>query len=96
MQSTESASLSQVRENMYHLHAIMVHSGSLNSGHYYCFIRPRLGDQWYKCNDNCVTKVGKELMFAVGRGGYQSRFEIGQNGENNIGSVFEKATPMNA
>ena len=51
MQSTESYLLSQSDgvssnaggkqsiRNLYHLHAILCHSGSLNRGHYYSFIK---------------------------------------------------------
>lgn len=43
-------------DELYHLQAILVHSGSINSGHYYCFIRPRIDDnKWYKLNDNKVS-----------------------------------------
>ena len=63
--------------NLYHLHAILVHSGSLNSGHYYCFIRPQLeSDQWFKFNDQCVSEVNQRHAFNVGMGGYTSNFEL--------------------
>lgn len=65
----------------YHLHAILVHSGSLNSGHYYCFIRPdisAMGDDgkplWYKFDDKIVTKVDQEVAFEVAKGGYTSTY----------------------
>jgi len=56
---------------LYHLHAILVHSGTINSGHYYCFIRPNSNDEkWYKFNDSVVSEVEKEVVFNVGMGGY--------------------------
>ncbi|KAG2315544.1 hypothetical protein Bca52824_018666 [Brassica carinata] len=37
--------------NLYTLHSVLVHSGGVNGGHYYAYIRPTLSDQWYKFDD---------------------------------------------
>ncbi|CAH8321728.1 unnamed protein product [Eruca vesicaria subsp. sativa] len=42
--------------NLYTLHSVLVHSGGIHGGHYYAFIRPTLSDQWYKFDDERVTK----------------------------------------
>lgn len=43
--------------NKYLLHSVLVHSGGVNGGHYYAFIRPTLrGDGWFKFDDERVTK----------------------------------------
>ncbi|XP_010491235.1 PREDICTED: ubiquitin carboxyl-terminal hydrolase 12 isoform X2 [Camelina sativa] len=42
--------------NLYTLHSVLVHSGGVHGGHYYAFIRPTLTDQWYKFDDERVTK----------------------------------------
>ncbi|KAM0883676.1 hypothetical protein ACQ4PT_031462 [Festuca glaucescens] len=42
--------------NLYTLHSVLVHSGGVNGGHYYAFIRPTLSNQWYKFDDERVTK----------------------------------------
>ncbi|KAJ6846627.1 ubiquitin carboxyl-terminal hydrolase 12-like [Iris pallida] len=42
--------------NLYTLHSVLVHSGGVHGGHYYAFIRPTLSDQWYKYDDERVTK----------------------------------------
>ncbi|PKA56995.1 Ubiquitin carboxyl-terminal hydrolase 12 [Apostasia shenzhenica] len=42
--------------NLYTLHGVLVHSGGVHGGHYYAFIRPTLSDQWYKFDDERVTK----------------------------------------
>ncbi|XP_015867926.2 ubiquitin C-terminal hydrolase 12 [Ziziphus jujuba] len=42
--------------NLYTLHSVLVHSGGVHGGHYYAFIRPTLTDQWYKFEDERVTK----------------------------------------
>ncbi|KAM0937163.1 putative ubiquitinyl hydrolase 1 [Dioscorea sansibarensis] len=42
--------------NLYMLHSVLVHSGGVHGGHYYAFIRPTLSEQWYKFDDERVTK----------------------------------------
>ncbi|XP_052200260.1 ubiquitin C-terminal hydrolase 12-like [Diospyros lotus] len=42
--------------NLYMLHSVLVHSGGAHGGHYYAFIRPTLSDDWYKFDDEWVTK----------------------------------------
>ncbi|OIW16247.1 hypothetical protein TanjilG_18962 [Lupinus angustifolius] len=42
--------------NLYTLHSVLVHSGGVHGGHYYAFIRPTLSEQWYKFDDERVTK----------------------------------------
>ncbi len=47
--------------NKYLLHSVLVHSGGVNGGHYYAFIRPSLrGDGWFKFDDERVTKERAE------------------------------------
>ena len=50
----------------YHLHAILIHSGTLDSGHYYCFIRPEESDAWFKFNDKEVTPSLITTAFTTG------------------------------
>ncbi|XP_058007535.1 ubiquitin C-terminal hydrolase 12 isoform X5 [Hevea brasiliensis] len=42
--------------NLYMLHSVLVHSGGVHGGHYYAYIRPTLADQWFKFDDERVTK----------------------------------------
>ncbi|XWS57103.1 hypothetical protein CRYUN_Cryun09bG0142700 [Craigia yunnanensis] len=42
--------------NLYTLHSVLVHSGGLHGGHYYAYIRPTVSDQWFKFDDERVTK----------------------------------------
>ncbi|XP_074565109.1 ubiquitin C-terminal hydrolase 13-like [Curcuma longa] len=42
--------------NLYTLHSVLVHSGGVHGGHYYAFIRPDLSEQWFKFDDERVTK----------------------------------------
>ena len=43
--------------NVYRLHSVLVHSGGPNGGHYYAFVRPLGSEQWYRFDDERVTKV---------------------------------------
>ena len=87
IKSSQSYSLSQSQpsllseeEDLYHLHAIMVHSGTINSGHYYCFIRPSVSSEtWFKFNDTQVSSVTQQVAFSVGMGGYNSVFELDED-----------------
>ncbi|CAN4126352.1 unnamed protein product [Withania somnifera] len=42
--------------SLYTLHSVLVHSGGVHGGHYYAYIRPTLSDQWFKFDDERVTK----------------------------------------
>ncbi|CAI9774541.1 unnamed protein product [Fraxinus pennsylvanica] len=49
--------------NLYTLHSVLVHSGGVHGGHYSAFIRPNLSHQWYKFDDERVTKAdAKEAL----------------------------------
>jgi len=61
-----------------------VHHGSLNNGHYYCYIRPGLEDKWYKFNDKTVSKVDSQVAFSTGMGGYTSKFELQEPSQQEI------------
>jgi hypothetical protein len=59
-----------------------VHTGSINSGHYYCFLNPRqpdgsISNQWYKFNDTVVTKAVTSTAISTGQGGFHSSFGFG-------------------
>jgi len=41
----------------YHLHSVLIHGGDVHAGHYYAFIKPKQENQWYKFDDEHVTKV---------------------------------------
>ncbi|KAI9047228.1 hypothetical protein LZ554_008682 [Drepanopeziza brunnea f. sp. 'monogermtubi'] len=42
---------------VYQLHGVLVHSGDLNAGHYYAFIKPNPDGWFYKYDDDRVTKA---------------------------------------
>ncbi|KAG0478767.1 hypothetical protein HPP92_013486 [Vanilla planifolia] len=54
--------------NLYTLHSVLVHSGGVHGGHYYAYIRQILLDQWFKFDDERVTKedVKKALVEQYG------------------------------
>lgn len=42
---------------IYQLHGVLVHSGDLNAGHYYAFIKPNKDGWFYRYDDDKVTKA---------------------------------------
>ena len=42
---------------IYHLHGVLVHSGDLNAGHYYAFLKPEKEGAWFKFDDDRVTRA---------------------------------------
>lgn len=48
---------------IYHLHGVLVHSGDLNAGHYYAFLKPHKKGFFYKFDDDRVTRAtSKEAL----------------------------------
>jgi ubiquitin carboxyl-terminal hydrolase 25 len=58
------------KKHPYHLHAICVHDGNANSGHYYAFIRDRFNKKWRRFNDIRVADVSEEDVFRESNGGH--------------------------
>ncbi|KAK0873290.1 ubiquitin-specific protease ubp15 [Friedmanniomyces endolithicus] len=44
---------------IYHLHGVLVHSGDLNAGHYYSFLKPEKNGEFYRFDDDRVTRAAK-------------------------------------
>ncbi|KAK3939543.1 ubiquitin carboxyl-terminal hydrolase [Diplogelasinospora grovesii] len=53
----------------YQLHGVLVHSGDLNAGHYYAFLKPNKEGWWYKYDDDKVTKATKREVLEDNFGG---------------------------
>jgi ubiquitin carboxyl-terminal hydrolase 25/28 len=53
----------------YHLHAIIIHNGKANDGHYYSFIYDRAAKLWYRFNDHTVSKEAEDIVFSEAYGG---------------------------
>ncbi|KAK3120269.1 hypothetical protein QOZ80_9AG0684800 [Eleusine coracana subsp. coracana] len=75
--------------NLYTLHSVLVHSGGVHGGHYYAFIRPTLSDQWYKFDDERVTKEDAKKALEEQYGGEEELPQINP-GFNNAPFKFTK------
>ncbi|XP_078514481.1 ubiquitin carboxyl-terminal hydrolase 25 isoform X3 [Lissotriton helveticus] len=56
----------------YQLHAVLVHEGQANAGHYWAYIFDRRQDRWMKYNDISVTKSSWEELERDSFGGYRN------------------------
>jgi ubiquitin carboxyl-terminal hydrolase 7 len=54
---------------IYQLHSVLVHSGDLNAGHYYAFIKPTKDGWFYRYDDDKVTKATIREVFEESYGG---------------------------
>lgn len=54
---------------VYQLHGVLVHSGDLNAGHYYAFIKPTADGWFYKYDDDRVTKATTREVLEENYGG---------------------------
>ncbi|KAL3335872.1 hypothetical protein AABB24_031873 [Solanum stoloniferum] len=76
--------------NLYTLHSVLVHGGSVTGGHYYAFIWPTLSNQWYKFDDERVTKVDAKRALEEQYGGQ------GKLPQTNPGYGFQISQNSNA
>jgi len=53
----------------YQLHGVLVHSGDLNAGHYYAFLKPEKEGWFYKYDDDKVTKATMREVLEENYGG---------------------------
>ena len=53
----------------YQLHGVLVHSGDLNAGHYYAFLKPNKDGWFYKYDDDRVTKATMREVLEENFGG---------------------------
>ncbi|CAN8095307.1 unnamed protein product [Discula destructiva] len=53
----------------YQLHGVLVHSGDLNAGHYYAFLKPNKEGWFYKYDDDKVTKATRREVLEDNFGG---------------------------
>ena len=65
-----------VKGEQFELYGILVHTGSVDCGHYFSYARSREGD-WFKFNDKVVSQVSLDVALRVGMGGYTSTFQQG-------------------
>eukprot|EP01094_Clydonella_sp_ATCC50884_P014697 TRINITY_DN251_c0_g1_i2.p1 TRINITY_DN251_c0_g1~~TRINITY_DN251_c0_g1_i2.p1 ORF type:complete len:646 (-),score=258.72 TRINITY_DN251_c0_g1_i2:1803-3698(-) len=73
----------------YTLFSVLVHSGDVYGGHYYAFVKPTTGPQWYKFDDDRVTKVTNEQAIDENFGGEIRTTHVNFYGEK-VTSVRKK------
>ncbi|KAK5694844.1 ubiquitin-specific protease ubp15 [Elasticomyces elasticus] len=64
---------------IYHLHGVLVHSGDLNAGHYYAFLKPEKNGEFYRFDDDRVTRAAKREAIDDNFGG-----DYATNGANGL------------
>nr|XP_040143135.1 ubiquitin carboxyl-terminal hydrolase 25 [Ictidomys tridecemlineatus] len=65
----------------YRLHAVLVHEGQANAGHYWAYIFDHHESRWMKYNDIAVTKSSWEELVRDSFGGYRNASAYSQAGE---------------
>ncbi|CAF0871823.1 unnamed protein product [Brachionus calyciflorus] len=60
-------------ENKYSLQAVLIHSGDIDFGHYYTFIKTDMSNKrWHKFDDNLVVECEERDVFSEGYGETQN------------------------
>ena len=54
---------------IYHLHGVLVHSGELNAGHYYAFLKPSKNGKFFRFDDERVTRATNREALEENYGG---------------------------
>ena len=49
------------KEPFYSLYAVINHTGSIDFGHYYSYIKFQGKDEWYEFNDSKVSKIEQKI-----------------------------------
>ena len=64
----------KTQEWPYYLHAIMIHDGVAEMGHFFTYVYDRVKKVWWKFNDCFVTQQKEEdvMLHALGGHGYMS------------------------
>ena len=62
-----------MKKNPYYLHAILIHEGDSDQGHYYAFIYDRNQFKWFRFNDYRVTEETEDKVFEESFGGTQKK-----------------------
>ncbi|KAG2187037.1 hypothetical protein INT44_003265, partial [Umbelopsis vinacea] len=58
-----SAKYDDLQECKYQLHAVFIHQGQANYGHYWIYIRDHVSGKWWKYNDTNVSEVSETEIF---------------------------------
>lgn len=81
---------------VYRLHSVLVHSGDLNAGHYYAFIKPKKDAEFYKFDDDRVTRATKREALEENFGGEYTNLPNGQAQRNPYTRQYSRLRSMNA
>lgn len=65
---------------VYNLHGVLVHSGDLDAGHYYAFLKPNKDGDFYRFDDDRVTRATKKEAIDENFGGEFANKGNGANG----------------
>ena len=57
-----------IEKTKYRLFSIIIHEGTADHGHYYCFVRMQA--KWFKFNDFHVREIPEQEVFAIAYGGF--------------------------
>lgn len=72
MEAKVETAFKDFTQQPYNLHAILVHDGSAESGHYFSFIYSHEHKSWFKFNDHLVTEVTEDRVMQDSMGGQQN------------------------
>lgn len=72
----------------YQLHGVLVHSGDLNAGHYYAFLKPDKDGWFYKYDDDKVTRATMREVLEENFGGEY------RQATNNLRSPLQRKAPI--
>lgn len=61
------------KEMAYHLHAVMIHDGYAEQGHYYSYVFDRFLDHWWKFDDHRVSKASESQVMKDALGGFNDK-----------------------
>lgn len=61
-----------LKKLQYRLHAVMVHEGGIESGHYWAYVFDHKKKSWLKFNDNTVTEATWEELLKESVGGHSN------------------------
>jgi ubiquitin carboxyl-terminal hydrolase 7 len=81
---------------IYRLHGVLVHSGDLNAGHYYAFLKPTKDGDYYKFDDDRVTRATKREALEENFGGDYAQANGGTGQRNPYTRTWSSKRSMSA
>ena len=87
---TKSKSKKKVINNkIYSLYCVIVHSGSSQSGHYFCFVKDFKNECYIKFNDTSVDRAERKEVFNHNFGGEEIEYAIKKIGRKKDNHEYE-------